>query len=81
MPSILCKCGKRISYGEIPCKNEWLLISDVDFDKQVGLIDSEKLYSRFDHMLKCSNCGGIWVFWDGFSKPPTHYLRLEPTQT
>jgi hypothetical protein len=40
MPGIACACGTRISYGEIPCADEWLFISDPDFEKHPGLVDA-----------------------------------------
>ena len=74
MPAIKCKCGERLSYGAIPNTNEWLAISDVDFDKVVGEIDSEELYERFVHVLICSNCRRLLVFNSGFTKEPLIFL-------
>jgi hypothetical protein len=46
MPSILCECGNKISYGEIPCPYEWLMISDVSYGSFWDGIDAEALYKK-----------------------------------
>lgn len=82
MPAIRCKCGKKISYGTIPCDDEWLTISDVDYDNWHGSIDSEELYHSFTHILKCPECRRLWVFCNGFANDPTEYVPApedEPT--
>jgi hypothetical protein len=54
MPKMICKCGEVLSYSEIPCKIEFKFISDLEYDKFQGEIDSEKLseeaieYKRID---------------------------------
>jgi len=74
MPSIVCKCKQKLSYGEIPNPIEWLMISDVDYDRHEGIIDSEKLYMEMQNILKCDKCGRLWIFWGGFHSVPTSYL-------
>jgi hypothetical protein len=45
MPKVLCRCGKEISLHAIPCPNEWLIISDVVYDRiSETPIDPEVLY-------------------------------------
>jgi hypothetical protein len=67
MSSFFCKCHQRLRIsGEIPNPIEWLIISDTAYDGFAGLIDAENLYHAFKHMLKCPNCGRLWVYWDGF---------------
>jgi hypothetical protein len=44
MPSMTCKCGHRITYGEIPCRDQWLFISDEAYDKFSGDVDAEDIY-------------------------------------
>jgi hypothetical protein len=73
MPSIQCHCGERLGYGEIPNPIEWLAISDAEYDAYSGMIDSEALYNAMRSFLKCPRCGRLWVFWDGFQKPPKVY--------
>jgi hypothetical protein len=73
MPSMTCKCDHRIVYGEIPCTDEWLLISDVAFERFGGTIDAEEVYRGMRHMLLCPKCSRLWLYWDGFSKPPVAY--------
>lgn len=74
MPGIECKCGNIIKSGEIPNPNEWLLISDVEYDKYSGEIDSEELYQEMKSMLICKQCRRIWVYWEGHQKAPTPYV-------
>lgn len=73
MPSINCKCGERLKYGEIPCPIEWLIISDESYDAYSGEIDSESLYRDMINMLKCPKCGSLLVFWNGFQFEPVLY--------
>jgi len=46
MPSFTCKCG------EIPCPDEWLFISDVEFDKFSGSVDAEEIYKAMKSLIK-----------------------------
>lgn len=73
MPSFTCKCGVRLDIGDIPNANEWLLISDIEYDKFQENLDAEALYKCFQHMLKCTQCQRLWIFWDGFHKNPQCY--------
>jgi hypothetical protein len=75
MGKFLCKCENiiRIS-GAIPNPFEWKLISDVEYDKFQGTIGAEELYSQMQSILKCDQCGRLWIFWDGYDKPPTLYM-------
>lgn len=66
MPHLTCSCGNRISYGEIPCPDEWLFISDVDFDAFAGQVDSEVVYRSMRSFLRCPICGHLWIFWGGY---------------
>jgi hypothetical protein len=76
MPSFNCSCGHRISYGEIPCKDEWLFISDTDFDSFAGLVDAEKVYSAMRSFLRCPSCRKLWFFWEGFGKEPQGFAPI-----
>lgn len=73
MPSMACTCGHRIGYGGIPCPEQWLLISDEAYDQFSGVVDAEEIYRAMKPMLKCSNCGRLWIFWEGFAKPASAY--------
>lgn len=77
LPYINCKCGKILQYGDIPCAIEWLFISDVDFDKFQGSIDSESLYRHMNSFLKCNNCNRLYIFWNGFGNMPSIYYLEE----
>lgn len=74
MPKLQCKCGETLHYGEIPNPIEWLIISDVDFDSFAGTVNSEEIYAATKSLLRCPKCSRLWVFWNGFSKPPQSYL-------
>ncbi len=73
MPNIKCICESRIGFGGIPNPNEYLLISDVKFEKFWDSPNTEQLYNEMSIVGKCSNCGRLHVFWDGFDKPQTIY--------
>ena len=73
MPKFLCKCGDVIRYSDIPSPNEWLVISDVNFDSFEDQIDREKLYDEMKSILRCKNCDRLWIFWDGFKNSPKLY--------
>ena len=74
MPSINCKCGTKLGYGEIPNPIEWLTISDEAFDSFEGEVDSEVIYREMKNILKCPICGRLWFFWNGFGNEPTSYV-------
>lgn len=67
MPKIKCTCGALLRYSDIPCKIEYKLISDVDYDKYVGQVNSEELYMKMQSFFKCSDCQRLWLFWDGLT--------------
>jgi len=73
MPKLRCQCEVIINYGEIPCKDEWLMISDTSFDRYDGFVNAEGLYDDLLHALKCPNCGRLHIFWDGFQNLPQTY--------
>lgn len=74
MPSVLCSCGERLSYGEIPNPIEWLVISDKEYESFQGMIDSEVLYRTMRSILGCPHCGRLLIFWNGFESPMTSYV-------
>lgn len=74
MPKIVCKCGEWLLYGDIPNPIEWLLISDIEYDKFSGVVDAEDVYRVMKHLLRCPNCGRLWVFWNGFDHEPEEYV-------
>jgi uncharacterized protein with PIN domain len=65
-----------LDFGNVPNSIEWLMISDTRFDEFTGNVDAEELYAEFEHFLKCSKCGRLWMFWNGFKHQPACY---EPT--
>lgn len=76
MPSMICKCGKKINYGNIPCIDEWLLVSDVNFDKFEGQVDAELIYREMIHALRCPECKRLWIFEKGFAEEPVEYFLV-----
>jgi hypothetical protein len=74
MPIFDCKCGERIDYGKIPSPNEWLFISDVEFDGFSGLIEAEELYAVMKSFLKCNKCARLWFFCRGYGESPEEYI-------
>ncbi|NRT13762.1 phage FluMu protein Com [Flavobacterium sp. 28A] len=77
MPKIICeKCNEIINLSEIPSKNQWMIISDIHLDEcwENDNINSDKLYSKMEIMVKCPNCQTLHVFWNGFEKKPQIYL-------
>lgn len=73
----MCECGERIDMGSIPNPNEWLIISDCDYDNYTETVDAEELYRDFQSMLKCGSCGGLHIFWDGMQSRATFYKKLD----
>ena len=74
MAKFRCVCGEVISTsGGIPNRNEWRVLSDVEFDELVGTVDIEELYRRMRIMYRCPASDHLWVFWDGFDAPPHLY--------
>jgi hypothetical protein len=76
MPKMLCACGSEIHFGGIPCPDEWLFISDTEFDSFSGAVDAEEVYARMRHFLKCPSCSRLWIYWDGFENPPEEYISV-----
>ena len=76
MPGMLCRCAESLRYGEIPNRIEWLVISDVEYDRFSGSVDAEELYRAMKSILKCPKCGRLWIFWEGFSQPPAEYVPV-----
>ena len=73
MPAYQCKCKSRVSVGEIPCKNQWNFISDLEYDNWHGKIDSEKLLKEMNMFFSCPQCHRVAIFWEGWNEKPTFY--------
>lgn len=74
MSKIFCKCGEMIDLSGIPSSNQYLMISDVDFDCFQGNVDAEYLYSKMDIVVKCPSCKRLHMFNEGIDKTPLIYL-------
>ena len=49
MPSIMCRCGTRLRYGEIPNPIEWLAISDTNYDQFTNTVEAEQPHTLSEH--------------------------------
>ena len=76
MSKFKCECRTILSFGRIPNPDEWLLISDKEYDNFQGKIDSEELYSRCKCLIKCPSCNRVWIFWNGFNNKPELYQKV-----
>lgn len=78
MAKFRCVCGENITTsGAIPNPNEWLYISDVDFERYSGTVDAEALYQAFGSAFVCPRSGHIWIFKRGFDHDPEGYAPIE----
>jgi len=82
MPKIKCDCDNIIYLGDIPSPNQWMIISDKDYDELTdknsdfaGKIDTELVYSKMQIVVKCSKCERLHIFWQGYDKPQTVYSK------
>lgn len=79
MPKILCECDETIFLQEIPCKNQWLMISDVDMNRFEGQVNRSDIYDAMAPVVRCPKCHRLWIFWEGFGKPPAQYILAKST--
>jgi hypothetical protein len=81
MSKFRCLCGEIITTsGDIPNPDEWLYVSDVEFDRYSGSIQAENLYQAFGQAFLCPKSGHIWLFRDGIDAEPTGYAPIPPDQ-
>lgn len=73
MPKMKCICGNIIKLNDIPNPNELLMISETDYDKYDGFIDSEKLYMEMKTVVKCDNCYRLYIYENGIDEDPIIY--------
>lgn len=74
MAKFYCVCGYLIRMsGEIPHPYEWLLTSDVEFDKYSGQVDIDQVYMRSIPMFRCPESDHLWIYWNGFEELPRLY--------
>lgn len=74
MPTITCRCGESLRYGEKPNSLEWLMTSEHEYDTRCGVVYAEVLCGDMSRLLKCSACERVWVFWGGPETEPVAYL-------
>ena len=77
MPKFICKCGNVIDLGEIPSPNQFLIISDIEYDKFSGMIDAEELYGKMKIVVNCNTCRRLHIFCNGFNQAPSTYMLEE----
>lgn len=73
MPRLKCECSKVINLSGVPSRDQYLLISDKEYDSYSGLIDAEMLYSKMTIVVKCPLCSRLYIYNDGFNSPPAVY--------
>jgi hypothetical protein len=74
MAKFRCVCGHIISTsGDMPNHDEWLLLSDVEFDNLGGAVEVEDLYRQLRHAYKCPTSDHLWIFWNGLDAAPSLY--------
>lgn len=78
MPKRVCECGYWFRLGDTPNQDQWLIISDVDFDGFFAYESTaEEIYKKMKIMLKCPECGRLSVFWGGSEKAGIVYKKDE----
>ena len=77
MPKMICKCVTLLRNGDIPCKIQYNFISDEEYDKFQDTIDAEELFMEMKIFFRCSQCGRLWFFWNGFDERPTEYIEVK----
>ena len=78
MPKRECVCGNVIFLHDIPCKHEWLFISDTEFDRLwTENATHEQVADAMTIAIKCEKCGRFWIYWDGFDNSPAEYVPVE----
>jgi hypothetical protein len=73
----LCRCGAQIrTSGGIPHDTELLMIADREIGDETweGPLDMGEVYARMTHVFPCSDCGRLWIFWQGFDAEPVSYM-------
>lgn len=73
MPKLKCKCGEMIDLSGIPSLNQYLIISDTEFDNFEGNVDSELVYSQMKIVIRCYSCRRLYIYFDGFDQKPLIY--------
>lgn len=76
MSALMCTCGNDLRVSEMPCKTEFIFISDSEYDRFEGDINTDKLYVQMKSFFQCTECKRLWVFWEGFNKKPTEYIPV-----
>lgn len=67
-----CRCGVQLLWkADETESDEWLLIRPSDLPEDVSEISGVA-----EHAAICSNCGRIWVAWQG-SDPPAEYALVD----
>lgn len=73
MPKLLCLCDFVIPLHGIPCQDQYMIFSDVEFDKFPEETKVDDVYDISQIVIKCPNCGRLHIFWNGFRNPQTIY--------
>lgn len=73
MPKLRCLCDHVISLSDIPCKDQWMIISDIELDKFDDQLEWNALHDKMTIVVKCPKCGRLHIFWNGFGRNQTIY--------
>ena len=74
MAKFICKCENIIrTSGAIPNPNEWLIMSDVEYDSLDPKMNLDELNLKMKSFFICDRCGRLWFFWKGFDSDPIPY--------
>lgn len=75
MSKIKCKCDNVIYLSEIPNSNEYLFLSDIEFNEIFIDSDVEKIYLNTKRFYKCTLCERLFIFWDNDDNKFTMYKK------
>lgn len=77
MSRLLCDCGHLINFTVVPCKAEWMLVpSDVDDSTALA-----GLYDKSHAVLRCRQCGCLWVQWTAGGEYRRYAPDPDPAKT
>lgn len=60
-----CECGNNIYDQLIPNPISYRIIADTILVELGDRIDADALFDRASQMLRCDQCGRLWVIWRG----------------
>ena len=76
----LCTCQHVVRDQECPNPIGYYLISDVNFDEVAEPIDFDVFWRISSRVLRCENCGRLWIYWKGGENNPQEFVPAEPAK-